>query len=295
MQQRRLAERQQWLQRPNVFGPTDREQEVLQWRDWCWSLKQYLVVVGPLFLEDMDAIENHLDTEVCFELQDDKEQERSRFLQSLLGSLLQGRLLGLVRYVASFNGGEALRQLLSNCQPKARNRTMSLLQGVMSYPAFSMKGSLVAQILKLEEHFNQYEMLGGKIGEDMKAAVLLRSMSGQLKTHLNMTLNEGSSYTKIRATTRWFVLHVCEWRPQWSCSYGDRPHPEKGKGKDSKGKGKDKRTTKETRRERIAAKASRSRIRRVTRVDVLDISLVIVGGMCDKWQILQRVQLSLRR
>ena len=146
-----------------------------------------------LFLEDMDAIENHLHTEVDFELQDDKEQERSRFLYSLLGSQLQGRLLGLVRNMASSNGGEALRQLLSNCQPKARNRTMSLLQGIMSYRAFSVKGSLLAQILKLEEHFNHYERLGGKIGEDMKAAVLLRSISGQLKTHLNMTLNESSS------------------------------------------------------------------------------------------------------
>ena len=78
-----------------------------------------------------------------------------------------------MRNVASSNGGEALRQLLSNCQPKAGNRTMSLLQGLMSYPAFTMKGSLLAQILKLEEHFNQYERLSGKIGEDLNMTLTI--------------------------------------------------------------------------------------------------------------------------
>ena len=168
----------------------------------------------------MDAIENHLDAEVDFELQDDKKQERNRFLYSLLRSLLQGRLSGACGNVASSNGGEALRQLLSNCQPKTQNRTMSLLQDIMSYPAFSMRASLLAQILKLEEHFNQHERLRGKIGEDMKAAVLLRFISGQLTTHLSMTLSEGSSYIKIRetmlaydtATTRW---NEDSWRESW--------------------------------------------------------------------------------
>ena len=42
------------------------------------------------------------------------------------------------------------------------------------------------------------EHLGGKLSQDMKSAVLLRAVSGQMKTHLNLTLNEGSSYSKIR-------------------------------------------------------------------------------------------------
>ena len=89
---------------------------------------------------------------------------------------------------------------------------MSLLQGIMSYPTFNMKASLLPQVLKLEEHFLQYEKLGGsKLSSDMKPAVLLRAVTGQMKVHLNLTLNEGSSYLKIReailafdtATTKW--------------------------------------------------------------------------------------------
>ena len=170
------------------------------------------------------------------------EQERSRFLYSLLGSLVHGCLVGVVKNVESFNGYEALRQLLCNCQPPARNRTMSLLQGIMSHPTFNMKGSLLPQILKLEEHFLQYEKLGGsKLSSDMKSAVLLRAVTGQMKVHLNLTLNEGSSYLKIReavlafdtATTKWnesaaltlykFEPNTINRRSKWGHANGDRP------------------------------------------------------------------------
>lgn len=49
------------------------------------------------------------------------------------GFYMQGRLLSLVRNIDKSNGLEALRQLVMNCQPKARNRIMSMLQGIMGY------------------------------------------------------------------------------------------------------------------------------------------------------------------
>ena len=61
---------------------------------------------------------------------------------------------------------------------------MNLLQGIMTYPSFNMKSSLLPQILKLEEHYTQYERLGGKLSPDMKSAVLLRAVSGQMKTYV---------------------------------------------------------------------------------------------------------------
>ena len=44
----------------------------------------------------------------------------------------------------------------------------------MAYPNFNMKTSVLPQTLKLEEHFNQYEKLGGKASPDLRSAVLLR-------------------------------------------------------------------------------------------------------------------------
>ena len=130
-------------------------------------------MVDGAYQDEVERIEGNLNTEVDWYLLSEAERQRGRFLYSLLGSLVQGRLVGLIRNVENFNGYEALCQPLSNCQPNARNRAMSLLQGIMAYPIFNMKISLLPQILKLEEHYHQYEELGGKLSPDMKAAILI--------------------------------------------------------------------------------------------------------------------------
>ena len=212
------------IPRPGSFSPSDREQEVLQWRDWYWSLKQYLVVVDGSFQEEIERIEGNASNEVEWDLMSKAEQERSRFLYSLSGSLVQGRLIGVVKNVESFNGYEALRQMSSNCQPQARNRTMNLLQGIMAYPSFNMKGSLLPQILKLEEHFLQYERLrGSKLSSDMKSAALLRAVTGQMKVHLNLTLNEGSSYARIREAVLAFDTATTKWNESAALSFNSSP------------------------------------------------------------------------
>ena len=60
--------------RPGTFNPTDREQEVLQWRDWYWTVKQYLVVVDCAFQDELEKLEYNLTTEVDWELLDEGEQ-----------------------------------------------------------------------------------------------------------------------------------------------------------------------------------------------------------------------------
>ena len=41
----------------SVLSPGDREQEVAQWRDWYWTLKQYLTVIDKKFEEDIAYVE----------------------------------------------------------------------------------------------------------------------------------------------------------------------------------------------------------------------------------------------
>ena len=62
------------IPRPGTFNPTDREQEVLQWRDWYWTVKQYLVVVDCAFQDELEKLEYNLTTEVDWELLDEGEQ-----------------------------------------------------------------------------------------------------------------------------------------------------------------------------------------------------------------------------
>ena len=65
------------IPRPGVFNPSDREQEILQWRDYYWCLKQYLVVVDSEFQSELEKIEKDLTVETEWDLMDSKEQQRS--------------------------------------------------------------------------------------------------------------------------------------------------------------------------------------------------------------------------
>ena len=132
---------------------------------------------------------------------------------------------------------------------------MNLLQSIISYPSVNIKSSLLPQILKFEEHYAQYKRLGGKLFPDMKSAVLLRAVSDQIKIHLNLILNEGSSYSKIKeaiiafdtATTKWNesgALTFSRISPMTSSTDPNGPMPIeidriKGDGKKGKGKTKD--------------------------------------------------------
>lgn len=55
------------IPRPGTFHPVDREQEILQCRDWFWSLKQYLVVVDSSFQDELAKIEEKSGDEVEWE------------------------------------------------------------------------------------------------------------------------------------------------------------------------------------------------------------------------------------
>lgn len=70
------------IPRPGTFHPIDREHEILQWRDWFWSLKQYLaMVVGSSYQDELANIENKRGDKIDWEFLNEK--ERARFLYSL--------------------------------------------------------------------------------------------------------------------------------------------------------------------------------------------------------------------
>ena len=81
--------------------------------------------------------------------------------------------------------------LFLQCQPSSGNRSLGILNVLMSWPGFDMKSSLLAQVVKLEEGFREY----GKIAQqpwaaELKFAVLLGCISGQLRTHINVSIKE---------------------------------------------------------------------------------------------------------
>ena len=148
--------------------------------------------------------------------------------------------------------------LIQQNEPLSKNRSMGLLNVIMNWPTFSGKMSYMQQILKLEHAYAEYEKLGTRLNDDLKTAVLMRSITGQLKTWLQLQVSETTTYAKVRemimaydaSTTRWseqMVLGIDNSSPGT-----DGPVPMeidriegKGKGKHhGKGKSKDKGSSK---------------------------------------------------
>lgn len=246
------------LPKPGCFDPTSREDEIAKWRDWSWSFEQYIGTLDPQFVTELERIRRTPDVEVDMSIMTGDEQKRCIFLYSLLASVLKNRPLMLLKSVKSFNGYECYRQLVASNEPQNKNRSLSLLNAIMSWPSFSNKYSLMTQIMKLEAAFSEYEKLGSALAEEIRSAVLMRCLVGQIKTFLQLQITDSTSYLQIREAVLSYERSTTKWSETMvlglagSPSNGDDPMEVdriKGKGKekgkhkskgkhDAKGKGK---------------------------------------------------------
>ena len=100
------------LPRPDVFKPTSREEEHVQWRDWYWSFKQYICTLDDGFRTDLETLERHVATEDPLPSELNASSARGVQLYSLLAGMVRGRALQIVRSTPNNHGYEALRRVL---------------------------------------------------------------------------------------------------------------------------------------------------------------------------------------
>ena len=200
------------LPKPAGFDPKSREDELAQWRDFSWGLEQYLASLDSEFPNDFQELRDHPTREVDQSIQTDEVKQRGMFLFSLLASLVRQRPLAVIKQVKNANGFEAYRQLIQSLEPASKNRSLGLLTMLLEWSPFDMKkGGLLNQLLKLEEGFTEYERTGSRLEDNIKFAILMKCVSGQLKTWLQLNVAESQSYSKLReaviqydgATLRW--------------------------------------------------------------------------------------------
>ena len=129
---------------------------------------------------------------------------RAAKLYGLISSLVRCRALAIVKAVPSGNGYEALRQLVLAMRPNTQSRGLAMLASLTSWGAFQMNKPLHAQLLKLEEGFEECRKTGVQMPDELKTAMVLRCISGALKTQLSLQLDENATYTTVReAILRW--------------------------------------------------------------------------------------------
>ena len=242
------------LPKPPVFDHGTREAELAGWKEWSWTFEQYMSSIDAKFSDDITQMRANVERAVDPIDFSDAERQRNAFLYSLLSSLMRQRALLVIRQIPGCNGLEAYRTLIQQNEPVSKNRSMGLLNVIMNWPAFSGKLSLMQHVLRLEHAFSEYEKLGSRLNDDLKTAILMRSVTGQLKTWLQLQVSETTTYMKVREMILQYDVSTTKWSEQMMLGVdstgnsADGPIPmeidrveNKGKGKGGgKGKSKDK-------------------------------------------------------
>ena len=128
---------------------------------------------------------------------------RSTKLYGLLASLVRGKSLNTIKSIGNSDGYEALRQIIRSLRPNY-NRGLALLTAATSWPAFNMGLPLQPHIFKLEVIFEESRKAGTEIQDAVKAAILMRCVTGQLRTYLNVGAQDNMQYNTLRGQClRW--------------------------------------------------------------------------------------------
>ena len=140
----------------------------------------------------------------------------------------------LLKKIEGSNGFEVFRQLVLSMEPVLRNRSLGILNAIMSWP------------LKLEAAFREYERTTGEtLQEEFCFAVVFRCVTDQLKTWLQLQVQDGTSYADLRehivrydkATLKWTDAMCLASEPSHATVSMDVDRTEKGKNGKGKPKG----------------------------------------------------------
>ena len=109
---------------------------------------------------------------------------------------------------------DAVRQLFRTCQPSSRNRSLGLPHVIMQWPSFDMKVHCFPRCSNLKIHSENMRRLHplGSLPEEIRFAVLMKVLGGQLKTYLQVTLKDGTSYEDLRESALRYDQSTIRWR-----------------------------------------------------------------------------------
>ena len=206
------------LPKPEIFKVPPRQDEHAAWLSWWWGTRQYITALDHRFDSDIAVIEANLSREVVLSPSDPPGTAvRSAQLYAILCSLLKGKALSIVRQIDSKRGYEALRLLLMQYQPPSKVRSLGILSALTTIKSFDHKQPILPQLLELERAFEEYQRASGEpVQESLKSALLLRSITASMRSHIAASLDEDAGYSTLRECVlkfertqfKWSGMHV---------------------------------------------------------------------------------------
>eukprot|EP00439_Symbiodinium_sp_Y106_P005970 s13888_g1.t1 len=201
------------LPKPEVFKVPPKQDEHAAWLSWWWGTRQYITALDQRFDNDIAVIEANLSREVVLSASDPPGTAvRSAQLYAILCSLLKGKALSIVRQIDSKRGYEALRLLFMQYQPPSKVRSLGILSALTTIKSFDHKQPVLPQLLELERAFEEYQRASGEpVQESLKSALLLRSITASMRSHIAASLDEDAGYSTLRECVLKFERTQFKW------------------------------------------------------------------------------------
>ena len=206
------------LKHPTSFSCQTRDEELVKWPAWAWEFEQYLGTLDKSFQVDFKRLKDNAKTVVDFSVLTETEKDRS---YGLLASLLNDRLKRLLKTVGDNNGYEAYRLISLELRPSSRTRALALMQTIHNWPVFDSKQGLLAQVVRLEQAMAEYDSIASQaMSDDQRVVSLLRCLTGQLRQHVNLTMEDSWSYAELRSLVARYDASSSKWGASVAAAYG---------------------------------------------------------------------------
>ena len=208
---RNLESASRILKNPDYFGGGSDVSEA-SFALWKHQFSNWLTFGDDRFRTLLEAAETQTAEANMEDFSADGKQ-LSRKLYRVLTSYLKGPALAITRSIRqSENGFLVWQRLNAEYRPMSRQRGMALAQVLATYPAFPKDKSVMECILALEEVVHQYnQVTGEEYPKSLLMGTLIRCSPPNLRQHLQLTLQDSSTYKSVKETMLLYEKTTKEW------------------------------------------------------------------------------------
>ena len=126
---------------------------------------------------------------------------------------MKGRPLRIIRTVPDKDGFQAWQLLCKEYQPTTRARSLAMAQAIMGYPQFE-RGRHLDGLLGLERLIEDFEKISKTpYPDELKISNVLRCLPNHLRQHLQLNLQDTTTYSQLRAGILSYEQTVAVWAP----------------------------------------------------------------------------------
>ena len=198
---------------PDLFGSEDHDSDLSKWQDFCVNLKAWLFLGNPKFEVDLHRAESHKTGAIDVSAEPEDVQLRCKQFYNIMTGLLRGKPLRMLWQIENRNGYELWRQLGQLFAPKDESQVYFSVVCIASCAPVFERSDFAGSSFGLERLRAEYAKSSGTdVPDDLMLSVLVRSLPRHIQQHVQLQMDETSSYEDIRSLVIGYEK-ITSWSP----------------------------------------------------------------------------------